>query len=210
MVLGFARRHLPTAAAVTAVDETGGEARAYVIDGCYVLKTQRPHRRRPRTNLQKEVFYLQQIAKQAPELPVPRVLGSGQDGSVEYILMTRIPGTALKYVVLEGEARRAALIELGRMLARVHGLPLAPFEQTGLVPGDKDASDVQARIGQGLRQALESRATQAEAFAGDTVLEALPERLLGGAPIDGRRAPLHSNPGPEHTFVDPSTLKLRG
>src|SRR5438045_196039 len=89
MVLGFARRHLPTATTVTAVDETGGEARAYVIDDCYVLKTQRPHRRRPRTNLQKEVFYLQQIATHAPELPVPRVLGSGQDGSVEYILMTR-------------------------------------------------------------------------------------------------------------------------
>src|SRR4051794_13159351 len=133
MVLGFARRHLPTAASVTAVDETGGEARAYVIDDRYVFKTQRPHRRRPRTNLRKEVFYLQQIAERAPALPVPRVVGYGNEGGVEYILMTRIPGSALKYTVVDGEPRRAVLVELGRVLARLHALPVTPFEQTGLV-----------------------------------------------------------------------------
>jgi len=52
-VLALARRHLPAAAAVTGVDESGGEARAYLVDDDVVVKTQRPHRLRPRTSLAK-------------------------------------------------------------------------------------------------------------------------------------------------------------
>ena len=137
-VLGLARRHLATVTSVTAVDETGGEARAYLLDDRYVLKTQRPHRVRPRTSLSKEVFYLQQIEQLMPELPVPRFLGYGQEDSVEYTLMTRIPGVPLRSIVLEGEPRRAALRDLGRVLARLHALPVPPFEASGLVPGDPD------------------------------------------------------------------------
>jgi aminoglycoside phosphotransferase (APT) family kinase protein len=209
-VLGFARRYLPTADAVTAIDETGGEARAYVVDDRYVLKTQRPHRRRPRTSLSKEVFYLHQIERWAPDLLVPRVLGYGQEESVEYILMTRVPGIALRDVVLEGEPRRAVLVELGQTLARLHALPLPPFEASGLFPGDTDGGDVQARLGLGLRQALEVLESHDEALARDARLQALQGGLLDGAPTDGRRAALHSNPGPEHVFVDPSSLKLQG
>src|SRR5918911_647121 len=92
VVLGLARRHLPCARAVTGVDETGGEARAYAIDQDFIFKTQRPHRVRPRTSLEKETFYLEQLASRAPELRVPRVLGYGREPGVEYLLMTRVPG----------------------------------------------------------------------------------------------------------------------
>lgn len=209
-VLDLARRHLPTVTAVTAVDETGGEARAYLLDDCYVVKTQRPHRLRPRTSLSKEVFYLRQIEQAMPEPRVPRILGYGKEGSVEYTLMTRIPGVALRDVVLEGEPRRAALVELGQTLARLHALPLFPFESSGLFPGDKDDSEVNARLEHSLRQALGALATHDDALARDARLQALPDRLLNGAPSAGRRVALHSNPGPEHVFVDPSSLYFQG
>ena len=209
-VLGVARRYRPEAEAVTAVDESGGEARAYVVDDCYVLKTQRPHRQRPRTSLRKEVFYLHQIEKHAPELLVPRVLGYGQEGSVEYTLMTRIPGVALRDAALDGDSRLAILADLGRVLARLHALPLAPFEASGLFPGDTDGPDVEARFEHGLQQALHALATHDEALARDPRLGALRERLPNAAPTEGRRVALHSNPGPEHVFVDPSALTVQG
>src|ERR671924_390817 len=86
VVLRLARRHVPSARAVTAVDESGGEARAYVIDEDLIFKTQRPHRVRPRTSLEKEAFHLDQLARRAPEVSVPRVLGYGREDSVEYLL----------------------------------------------------------------------------------------------------------------------------
>ncbi len=74
MVLNLARRHVSNIAAVSSVDESGGEARTYGIDNNLVLKIQRPHRRRPRTSLEKEVFFLNQL-RDYPELRVPQVLG---------------------------------------------------------------------------------------------------------------------------------------
>jgi hygromycin-B 7''-O-kinase len=208
-VLDLVQRHLPGAAKVSAVDESGGEARAYVIDDEYIFKTQRPHRLRPRTSLEKEVFFLNHLAERAPELVVPRVLGSGREGSVEYTLMTRVPGAALRHVALGGEPRRALFIELGRVLSRLHALPLKPFEEAGLFPGDKDQAEVQTRIERGLRQSAETIATQDRELAVELGLDTLISRLLR-APIDGRRAALHSNPGPEHVFIDLSTLMYQG
>ncbi len=75
-VLELARRHAGSARKVTAVDESGGEARAYMCDDDLVLKTQRPQQLRPRTSLEKEAFILGQLAAQA-DLPVPRVLATG-------------------------------------------------------------------------------------------------------------------------------------
>jgi hygromycin-B 7''-O-kinase len=54
-VLAFARRHAPHARAVTGVDESGGEARTYVIDEALIFKTQRPNRLRPRTSQKREL-----------------------------------------------------------------------------------------------------------------------------------------------------------
>jgi hypothetical protein len=60
-VLDLVRRHGGRCSAVTHIDATGGEARLYVLDARLVLKVQRPHRLRPRTSLEKEAFFLQQL-----------------------------------------------------------------------------------------------------------------------------------------------------
>src|SRR5437870_13463696 len=90
-VLGIVRRHGVRCSAVTSIDETGGEARAYGLDDHLVLKVQRPHRLRPRTSLAKEVFFLTQLAAY-PDIVVPHVLGHGQQDTIEYLVMTRMPG----------------------------------------------------------------------------------------------------------------------
>ena len=71
-VLELVHRHVPGANAVRAVDETGGEARTYLIDDDLLLKQQRPHRVRPRTCLRKEVVFLQQLDG-VEGISVPRV-----------------------------------------------------------------------------------------------------------------------------------------
>src|SRR6266542_151977 len=114
-VLGVARRHVPDARAVLAVDESGGEARTYALEsdrGDLILKTQRPHRVRPRTSLEKETAFLRHLADSSHQhgpdaeqpLPVPRVLGYRCDGALEYILMTRLPGVAAGRAPLSGPA----------------------------------------------------------------------------------------------------------
>jgi hypothetical protein len=61
-VLDLVHRPGARCSVVTGVDETGGEARVYVLDDQLVLKVQRPHRLHPRTSLEKEAFFLQQLA----------------------------------------------------------------------------------------------------------------------------------------------------
>jgi len=90
-VLDIVRRHVVRCSAVTRIDETGGEARVYVLDDNLVLKVQRPHQLRPRTSLAKEAFFLQQLAAY-PDIVVPHVLGYGRHDNIEYIVMTQMPG----------------------------------------------------------------------------------------------------------------------
>ena len=73
-VLSLARRHAPQAGAVTGIDETGGEARAYAIDEDLIFKTQRPNRLRPRTSQKREVFFLRQL-EGVTDISVPCVVG---------------------------------------------------------------------------------------------------------------------------------------
>lgn len=61
LVLSLVRRHVPNAQAVTGIDESGGEARTYAIDSALILKVQRPQQLRPRTSLEKEVWFLQHL-----------------------------------------------------------------------------------------------------------------------------------------------------
>src|SRR5437764_1565920 len=103
LVLSLVRRHVPDAKAVTGVDESGGEARTYAIDDAIILKAQRPQQLRPRTSVEKEVFFLQQL-EQEPRVSVPRVLGYGSEGRyIEYNLQTRMPGQAMRHVPLDEE-----------------------------------------------------------------------------------------------------------
>ena len=148
VVLDNARGHVPAVRAVTGVDESGGEARTYVIDDNIILKTQRPHRVRPRTSLEKEVFHLRTLADRAPWMSVPRVFGYGQDGDIEYTVMSRMPGRAMRHVSMSAAVRADVLRELGALLRAIHGLDVQPFRASGLFPGDEDAADVRARLKQ--------------------------------------------------------------
>ena len=99
VVLRLARRHVLTASAVTAVDESGRKGRAYFIDDSIVLKTHRPARLRARvveefeTSLEKEAFFLSQLARDA-SIPAPEPLGFGialTSTSVQTYINRRVP-----------------------------------------------------------------------------------------------------------------------
>jgi hygromycin-B 7''-O-kinase len=152
-VLDLARRHGVRCAAVTRVDETGGEARAYVLDDTLVLKVQRPHRLRPRTSLAKEAFFLQQLAAY-PDIVVPHVLGYGRFDTIEYLVMTRMQGVSALTVELAGEPRIAVLHQLGRILRRLHALPQAPFYNSALFPGTRTREEFVTRARATLTQAV--------------------------------------------------------
>jgi hygromycin-B 7''-O-kinase len=211
VVLRLARGHLPSAGAVTAVDETGGEARAYVIDDDLIFKTQRPHRVRPRTSLEKEAFHLQQLAQAAPEISVPRVLGYGRQDGIEYLLMTRMPGVPMRSLTLAAPARATLLGELGAALRVMHGLEIQPFRSSGLFPADADAAATRTRLGSDLQHAVEAASSLRSAWTLAVSPEQAAARVRPGLDvIDDVPVPLHSNPGPEHVFVDPKTLRLAG
>jgi len=197
-VMGIVRRCVPGARRMTGVDESGGEARTYAADEDVILKVQRPHRLRWRTALEKEVFFLRQIEK--VNLPVPRVLGYGRDGGIEYTCMTRIPGIPVCRAGLSPERRRAMLVELGKVLRAIHSLDPKPFIESGLFPMDEDA-DLAERL---RRRAVSGVRAQKE--------ETLPviEAALSKLPPVVQFAAVHSNPGATHTFVDETDGRFTG
>ena len=210
LVLDLARRHVPDACAVTAIDESGGEARAYIVDGTIILKTQRPHRLRPRTSLAKEVFFLNRLTSR-PDISVPRVLGYGRVGSsIEYICMTRMPGVAIVHTSLSGPALQAAMADLGSMLRRIHALPREPFELSGLFPCDHGSADVRARLAELFDEAVAQIRAEAPVWTLPDTPRDVAEHALAVLPDTDLRATLHSNPGPPHTFVDPDTSAFTG
>src|SRR5215216_4521725 len=105
-VLRCVRRFVPTAKAMTRVDESGGEARTYIVDDALVLKVQRPQQVRVGTSLAREVFFLNQLASVAPDLAVPRVLGYERESNLlEYNIQTRMPGIAYADATLTTDAQ---------------------------------------------------------------------------------------------------------
>src|SRR5205807_1478395 len=98
-----------------------------------------------------------------------------------------------------------ALFDLGRLLRRIHNLDLADLQGSGLFPGDGTAAEALTRIEDQLRHV-------AEAMAASEAGADLPNRVMGL--MDGLQpdqlVALHSNPGPEHVFLDPPTLMLNG
>lgn len=211
VVLSLVRRHVPTARAVTGMDESGGEARTYLIDQTLILKTQRPQQLRPRTSLEKEVFFLNQLAAEAPDLSVPQVLGYGREGRmVEYTLMTRMPGIAMRHARLDNAARSAVLERLGQTLRRVHTLRQAPFMQSELFPGDHAFVDVQTRFGRYFSDLADEVRCAHLPWALDLTPEQLGARALAALPRTRERVALHSNPYLEHVFVDPVTGAYSG
>ncbi|MBN1937725.1 MAG: aminoglycoside phosphotransferase family protein, partial [Anaerolineae bacterium] len=195
--------------AVTGIDESGGEARMYAIDENLIFKTQRPNRLRPRTSQKREVFFLQQL-EGVQDVSVPRVVGYGQEDGIEYTLMTRMPGAAFKAVNPTGEARRQTLFELGHTLRRIHGLPQPPFVQSRLFPGDHAPVDVTWRFGNLFDDALAAIAQSPQPWPLDIPPVDIARRAMWALPDVDECVALHSNPGPEHVFVDPQTGQFVG
>jgi aminoglycoside phosphotransferase (APT) family kinase protein len=207
-VLQLARRHAGSVQKVTGIDESGGEARTYMCDDNLVLKTQRPPRLRPRTSLQKEAFILDHLATQM-NLHIPRVLGYGREDDVEYILMTRIPGVALDTTALSGPARVPVLEELGATLRRVHDVGQSAMESSGLIPGDKSAADLRDRLSATFDHLI-AALTADQRWTAGLDLRAVAGQLLAGLPAGTLPVTLHSNPGPEHCFIDPASGRFTG
>lgn len=209
-VLALVRKHVPNAKVVTGVDEIGGEARTYAIDETMIFKTQRPQQLRPRTSLRKEVLFLNQL-EGVEGVSVPRVLGYGHpEALIEYTLMTRMPGVAFRNASLEGETRRQALRDQGRMLRCIHSIPQVPLHASGLFFGDQSAVDVRWRLGGIFDDVCEKIKQEGKLWTFRLPPEEVSRRLMRTLPDQTTIVALHSNPGPEHTFVDPATGKLTG
>ena len=208
-VLELARRHVPSASSVTYVDESGGEARAYFLDEDVVFKVQRPHRLRPRTNLEKEAFFLNQL-EGCPEISVPRVLGYGKEGSVEYLCLTRMDGVAAQSVEIEGAGRTELMHRLGEALRRIHSLPQERFHASPLFPGVRSRAAFVDRVRTDLDEAVRAIQDDPELWPFTAAPEEVAAEVLDAVPAQFDLVALHSNPGPEHTFVDPVTFEFTG
>jgi aminoglycoside phosphotransferase (APT) family kinase protein len=208
-VLDIVRRHGVHCSAVTGVDETGGEARTYVVDDHLVLKVQRPHRLRPRTSLAKEAFFLQQLAAY-PDIVVPHLLGYGRQADLEYLVMTRLPGVSALTVELTGAHRQDVLLQLGRTLRRLHAIPQAPFYGSALFPGSRTRTEFVERARANLAQAVQVIGATPDLWRLDIAPADLASRVLVALPASIELVALHSNPGPVHTFVQPDTHAFVG
>ena len=203
LVLALVRCHVPEAQAVTGVDKSGGEARTYAIDTNLILKVQRPQQLRPRTSLAKEVFFLRQL-EPFPELSVPRALGYGQDSALlEYTVMTRMPGVAMRHASLSEQDRAAVLFQLGQTLRRIHSLPQTSFSENALFPGDRTFVAVQQRFREYFVELAETFQAEGLLWPLHVSLGEIGERVVASLPENDQRVALHSNPYTEHTFVDP-------
>ncbi len=207
LVLQLARRHAPHVSAVTEVDESGGEARAYLCGDDTVVKTQRPPRVRPRTSLRKEAFILDHLAPLG--LPLPKLLGYGREEDVEYLVMTRMRGVPLEQAPLSEAGRAAVLEAVGVTLRRIHAADQRELEASGLVPGDAAPGDLRQRIAYRLDASIRVLEEDSR-WPGKPDLREVAASLLKDVPEDGERVTLHSNPGPEHCFVDPVSGELTG
>lgn len=209
-VLSLARQHVPEVQAVTAVDESGGEARTYVIDERLILKTQRPQQLRPQTSLRKEIVFLKQL-EGVEGVSVPRFIGYGHpEPLLEYTLMTRMPGVAIRNANLKGEVRREALKELGRMLRRIHSIPQEALRESGLFFGDQSPVDVYWRMGGIFDDVADMIRNEGREWKFHLTPQEVGRRLMRTLPNVKTIVALHSNPGPEHTFAEPETGKLTG
>ena len=213
VVLGLARRHVPDAAAVAGVDESGGEARAYLIDDGVVVKTQRPHRLRPRTSLAKEAYLLDALAP-ALVARIPRLLGYDRidtaAGTVEYLCMTRIPGLPVRSAAIAPRPGRGCWPMSAALAADPARRRRRPIRSCPPTPtplplyrrlefGFADHPPMLSASGPA-RWTLPLPAAEIAARA----LAALP--ASAGAPT----VVLHSNPSPTHVFVDPAHSTMTG
>ncbi|WDL95925.1 phosphotransferase family protein [Alicyclobacillus sp. ALC3] len=209
VVLTIVRKHVPDVKSVTSIDESGGEARTYTVDSDIILKVQRPQQLRPLTSLEKEAFFLKQLSLDE-QISVPKVLGYGREGTIEYTVMTRVPGVAIVNTTLDGDARKATLFKLGQTLRHIHSVPQEPFRESGLFPGETSFAEVKAGFQESFEELIERITNKRVEWALPYTPEQVAEKSLAALPQSEDHVALHSNPGPTHTFVDKSTGLFTG
>src|SRR5215217_5305375 len=167
LVRELARPHLPYGVQLDGgmeVDESGGEARVYLFErtdvaGGVAVKTQRPHRLRPRTSLRKEAALLAALAGRIPDL-------YGHDrvdtdaGPVEFIAMSQVPGRAAGTGALPPVPRRELLRELTAVLRAVHAFDASDLRADGTLPTVDGAAGLRARLEVDFADLLERLATR--------------------------------------------------
>jgi Ser/Thr protein kinase RdoA (MazF antagonist) len=205
-VLKIAQTHTGSATSVQEVDESGGEARAYLLDGDVVVKTQRPHRLRPRTSLSKEARLLDHLA---PHLGsrIPRLLGYGRldapEGAVEYLVISRMPGRATRNVDVTGAARVELVRAVGALLVQMHIVDPAPLlAEDGLFPYYGDGAALRQRFENNFADLVDAVAAHPERWSLPLSPQEVAERALAMLPEVFAPTALHSNPGPTHVFCD--------
>lgn len=207
-VIAAASQHVRDVGRLLEIDESGGEARAYMLDGDVVVKTQRPHRLRPRTSLAKEAFFLRELQR-IGDFPVPKVHGYGRVEGIEYLCLHRMPGVASRHVQLSPRQRSEMLRTLGGVLRSIHDIDQSRLRDSELIPGDNTPHDLRQRFSDAftrLADALDSDKT----WHGDLDIRRLADQRIDSLPDSTEPVALHSNPGPEHVFVDPSTGRFTG
>ena len=206
VVLEIVRQYVPGAGAVQRIDETGGEARTYMVDDSITLKVQRPHRLRMSTSLEREAFFLRQLEVHTG-VSVPRVLGYGRKGEIEYTCMTRMPGVPVYKAALSPRARGAMLFELGKTLRAIHSIDQAPLTESGLFPRD-DSGDLTERLRLRAVGKIE-RIKGASPVQKEDAMRRV-DSELSYIKATGQFVALHTNPAITHTFVDEHTGRFIG
>jgi len=209
VVLAIVRKHVPGVKSVTGIDESGGEARTYAVDNDIILKVQRPQQLRPLTSLEKEVFFLQQLSVDE-RISVPKVLGYGREDTIEYTVMTRMPGVAIVNTTLEGDPRKETLFKLGQTLRRIHSVPQEPFHESGLFPSETSFPEVKAGFQESFEELIERITERNIEWTLPYTLEQVADKSLAALPQSEEYVALHTNPGPTHTFVDGTTGLFTG
>jgi len=207
-VVAAAAKHALDVGRLLEVDESGGEARAYMLEGGLVLKTQRPHRLRPRTSLAKEALFLQELERTGDFL-VPKVLGYGHVEGIEYLCLSRMPGIASRHVQLDPAHRSEMLQTLGALLRAIHDIEQSQLRTSGLIPGDDSPSDLRQRFSDAFSRLADTLEAD-ETWRGDVDIRQVAQQEIDLLPSGTEPVALHSNPGPEHVFVDPDTGQFTG
>jgi hygromycin-B 7''-O-kinase len=210
--------HLPAdvrLAAGMAVDESGGEARVYLFDradaaGGVAVKTQRPHRLRPRTSLAKEAALLGALAGPLAGR-IPAIYGYDAvdtvAGPVEYIVMSRLPGRAVVARRVPPAARRALFRAVADVLRVVHALDADGLRSAGTLPTVDGATGLRARLEPNFADLVEALRARPDRWPLEVRPERVAELALAGLPATLEQPPvaLHSNPGPTHVFTGPDS-----
>jgi aminoglycoside phosphotransferase (APT) family kinase protein len=215
LVRELTRPHLPDGVQLDGgmeVDESGGEARVYLFGHSdsaegLAVKTQRPHRLRPRTSLAKEAALLTAFAVPLAGR-IPRLYGydsvDTDAGSVEFIVMSRVPGRAAGRSTVPLPARRELLADVAGVLRIVHTLDVGGLGAAGLLPVDEGAAGLRARLEPNFADLVAHPAGRPNRWPLDVPPDQVAERALAALPRQLAQPPvvLHSNPGPTHAFTD--------